>query len=327
MLKIKILLFLLFFQSIVYSKANDSPDFNSPISQDSWNKWIKKIKKDIDKLSLKSETKKHLDNITYNKRVIELDRKQPEFRMNFKEYLLKVVPESRVSLGKKKYQENKDLLLEIKKVYNINPYLILSLWGIETSFGSHTGGFDTLNSLATLAYDGRRSEFFYKEFKYSLEIIDKGYVSRKNLRGSWAGAIGQTQFMPSTFISFSQDFDKDGKTDLLNNKKDALASGANYLNKLGWDDGLEWGEKVSIAVEDNNLQTLAKEKTYKNQKYWEKFGIKLKKNYKDKELRLIIPDNELKNYYLVTKNFDVILKWNRSNYFALAVNILSDKIK
>ncbi|MDC3091220.1 lytic murein transglycosylase [Rickettsiales bacterium] len=327
MLKIKILLFLLFFHSIVYSKANDSPDFNSPKTEDSWNKWIKKIKKDIDKLSLKSETKEHLDNITYNKRVIELDRKQPEFRMNFKEYLQKVVPESRVSLGKKKYQENKDLLLEIKKVYNINPYLILSLWGIETSFGSHTGGFDTLNSLATLAYDGRRSEFFYKEFKYSLEIIDKGYVSRKNLRGSWAGAIGQTQFMPSTFISFSQDFDMDGKTDLLNNKKDALASGANYLNKLGWDDGLEWGEKVSIVVEDNNLQTLAKEKTYKNQKYWEKFGIKLKKNYQDKELRLIIPDNELKNYYLVTKNFDVILKWNRSNYFALAVNILSDKIK
>jgi membrane-bound lytic murein transglycosylase B len=201
------------------------------------------------------------------------------------------------------------------------------LWGIETSFGSHTGGFDTLNSLATLAYDGRRSEFFYKEFKHSLEIIDKGYINRKNLRGSWAGAIGQTQFMPSTFISFAQDFDKDGKTDLLNNKKDALASGANYLSKLGWDDKLIWGEKVLPSLKLGTLQKLANDKVYKNQKYWKKFGINLTNQYGSKKLRIIIPDDELSDYYLVTKNFDVILRWNRSNYFALAVNILSDKIK
>jgi membrane-bound lytic murein transglycosylase B len=327
MFKFKIMFSIFFLQSMAHAQAVDSPNFNSIKSTTTWIKWIEKTKVDLDKSNLKSETKKHLDNITFNKRVIELDRKQPEFRMNFKEYLQKVVPKSRVSLGKKKFKENKDLLLKIKKAYNISPYLILSLWGIETSYGSHTGGFDILNSLATLAYDGRRSDFFYKEFKYSLEIIDKGYINRENLRGSWAGAIGQTQFMPSTFISFAQDFDKDGKTDLLNNKKDALASGANYLSKLGWDDKLNWGEKVSPSLELDNLQILASEKVYKNQEYWKKFGIKLLKQYKNEKLRIIIPDDELSNYYLVTKNFDVILKWNRSNYFALAVNILSDKIK
>ena len=327
MFKFIIIFFFFFSKPMVHAEALDSPNFKSTKNSISWNKWVDKIKNDLDQSNLKPETKKHLDNITFNKRVIELDRKQPEFRMNFKEYLQKVVPPSRVSLAKKKFQENKDLLLEIKKAYNINPYLLVSLWGIETSFGSHTGGFDTLNSLATLAYDGRRSEFFYKEFKHSLEIIDKGYINRKNLRGSWAGAIGQTQFMPSTFISFAQDFDKDGKTDLLNNKKDALASGANYLSKLGWDDKLIWGEKVLPVLKLGTLQKLANDKVYKNQKYWKKFGINLTNQYGSKKLRIIIPDDELSDYYLVTKNFDVILRWNRSNYFALAVNILSDKIK
>ena len=114
---------------------------------------------------------------------------------------------------------------------------------------------------------------------------------------------------------------------LLNNKKDALASGANYLSKLGWDDKLIWGEKVLPSLKLGTLQKLANDKVYKNQKYWKKFGINLTNQYGSKKLRIIIPDDELSDYYLVTKNFDVILRWNRSNYFALAVNILSDKIK
>lgn len=327
MFKIVFLFFMSFLFSSVNSHSLDSPNFPEKEVLVSWNDWLLKTKNDIEQRDFKLETKKHIEQLNFIKRVIELDQKQPEFKLNFKQYITKVMPKQRILMGKKKYIKNKDLLLNIEDSYNVSRYLILALWGVETSYGKHTGNFDVLDSLATLSYEGRRAEFFYKEFIHSLEIIDKGFINRKNLRGSWAGAIGQTQFMPSTFINFAEDFDGDGKKDLLNNKDDALASGANYLNKLGWNNNLDWGERVYPNEKIQHLNDLSNNKVYKSQSYWKEVGFSLNKNYGNEKLRLVIPDNTSSYFFLVSKNFDIILNWNRSNYFALAVNILSDKIK
>ena len=164
-----------------------------------------------------------------------------------------------------------------------------------------------------------------KELKLALKILNDGHVSPKDFRGSWAGAFGQTQFMPSTFHKFAIDFDNDNKINLFK-KSDALASGANYLNQVGWTNDLEWGEEVKIILTDE-LKNLSQKKEYKTQKFWERIGISFKNNYNKKELlRLVIPDSEEKEFFLVTKNFDVILDWNRSNYFALTVFLLSDEV-
>ena len=320
-------IFIFLFINNVAAKSNDSPIYNHQIGKIEWNEWIENLKNDLQKSDLKISTLKLLDDLEFNKRVIELDRKQPEFKLTFNEYLKNVISDKRVQTGKKKLNENKDLLNDIEKIYEIPKSLIVSLWGIETSYGRHTGKFDVLNSLASLSYDGRRSEFFLKELKYSLKIIDNGNLNRKSLKGSWAGAIGQTQFMPSTFINYAKDFNKDGKKDLLNDSSDALASGANYLSKMGWNESSRWGEQVNIKKITKEIEMLSINKTYKSSKFWNNLGIKLNNNYNNAFLRLIIPDDSSQKYFLVTKNFDVILNWNRSNYFALSVNILSDRIK
>ena len=197
---------------------------------------------------------------------------------------------------------------------------------ILPSFGKYTGKFDILRSLASLSYDGRRTTFFQKELKNSLKIIDNGHFPKKDFYGSWAGAFGQTQFMPSTFIKYAVDFDGDNRKNLFK-KSDALASGANYLNKTGWTNGTTWGERFNIEI-TKKMKSLSKKKQFKKIDFWKKIGFTIKKKYnKNQLLRLVIPDSNFNECYLVSKNFDVILGWNRSNYFALTVFLFADEIK
>jgi len=225
----------------------------------------------------------------------------------------------------KKFNENKDLLSQISKEFGVDSKILVSLWGIETSFGRVLGKFNILRSLASLAYDGRRKDFFLKELRFALKILDDGHIEVSQFKGSWAGAFGQTQFMPSTFKKFAINFDNDKKINLFT-KSDALASGANYLSQVGWEKNLFWGERVKIDL-NNKLKDLSEKKVYKKQKFWEKIGIFPKNKYnKNVLLRLVIPDLGDDQFFLVTKNFDVILDWNRSNYFALTVFLLSNEI-
>ena len=166
---------------------------------------------------------------------------------------------------------------------------------------------------------------FLKELRIALKILDQGHINRKQFKGSWAGAFGQTQFMPSTFEKYAINFDKNEKINLFS-KADALASGANYLMNAGWNKSLIWGEKVKLNLDDN-FKKLSKDKKFKKQIFWENNGIILKNKYNESDrLRLIIPDLNDDQCFLVTKNFDVILNWNRSNYFALTVFLLSNEI-
>ena len=317
--------FLLFFNNI-YGKSNDSPELNYK-NQNliSWNQWKENLKEEFSSDGFKSSTLNNLDKLKFNKRVIELDRQQPEFKLNFNQYLKRYLNNTNKKKLLKKYNDNKDLLNNLESKFNVDSRILLSLWFVETSFGEYLGKFDILNSLASLAYDGRRKKFFLKELRYALQIIDEGHFTRQKFKGSWAGAFGQTQFMPSTFKQFATDYDGNQKINLFE-KKDALASGANYLKKIGWNNKIHWGEKINIKI-NKELQKISAEKKFKDIKYWESYGINLKNKYnKNQLMRLVIPDSQDNQYFLVSKNFDIILDWNRSNYFALTIFLLTNEI-
>ncbi len=264
-------------------------------------------------------------------RVIELDRNQPEFTLTLNQYLKNVVSNKRKIKGVAKIRENWILLENISKKYNVQSRFIVALWGIETDFGRISGGFPVIDSLLTLAYDGRRGEYFSKELINALKIIDQGHISYDEMVGSWAGAMGQTQFMPSSFISYAQDYNNDGKKDIWTSKEDALASAANYLSKLNWDNNETWGREVIVNEEFNLSDEELTLKNKKKIKEWQILGIRRmdgtdlpKKNIDGYIIK--INDNNKNRYFLVYKNFKRILKWNTSNYFAIAVGILSDSI-
>ena len=233
--------------------------------------------------------------------------------------------------GISKIRENWTLLDDISKEYNVQPRFIVALWGIETDFGRISGGFPVIDSLVTLAYDGRRGEYFSKELINALKIIDQGHISYDEMVGSWAGAMGQTQFMPSSFLSYAQDYNNDGRKDIWKSKEDALASAANYLSKLKWDNNETWGREVKV---NNDFNISNDELTLRNKKKiseWQILGVRRidgrdlpKKNVGGYLIK--INDNNKERYFLVYKNFKKILKWNTSNYFAIAVGILSDSI-
>ena len=314
----KFLLFIIFiflFPISSFSKAN----FNETVQQ---------ISKEAEKKGISSEVINEFKNKSkYIKRVVELDKSQPEFKLSLDEYLKRVVTTIRIKKANQKYKENKKLLTQVSKHYGVQPRFIVALWGIETDFGRLTGGFPVISALTTLVYDGRRYDYFKKELINALKIVNEGHITMNKMTGSWAGAMGQCQFMPSSFINYATDWDKDGSKNIWTSKSDVFASAANYLNSVGWSNKFTWGRKVFIGNYKNKIN----EKKYNLLSYWKSRGI-LKAN-KEKlpnanlKAKLIIPEG-YKNYgYLVYKNFDSLLNWNRSNYFAIAVGTLSDAIK
>lgn len=319
MIKIKLLIFcILFFSFINLTADNIRP------TKLSWDQWKKNLISELKKTGeYEEKTIKNLETIKYNNKVILLDRRQPEYKLSLKEYFDKVIPQSTVSKGKKQRQNIKENLNQISKKYNVDSNILVALWGIESRYGTNLGKFDILSSLASLSYEGRRKEFFLNQLMTTLRIIEDNDLTREYLKGSWAGAFGQTQFMPTTYQYYAVDFNNDGIKD-LKNTSDALASGANYLNKLGWKYSLEWGEE--FFTQRKIIKDL-KTKKCKPLDFWLDLGFKPVKNYSsDTCFRILVPEKNKEKYFLVTSNFDLILKWNRSNFFALAVGTLSDKI-
>lgn len=261
-------------------------------------------------------------------RVIELDRRQPEFTLTFQQYMDRVVPQSRVEKGKQRLNENRALLDRISKKYGVQARFIVAFWGIETDFGRVTGGFPVIAALATLAYDGRRSSYFRKELMYALEIVDRGHIGAKEMVGSWAGAMGQAQFMPSSFKSFAVDGDGDGRIDLWTNKADVFASAANYLARSGWKGDETWGRPVKLPEGFDTGAVGAKVR--KPITAWQAMGVRrldggdLPK--RDLKAAIVLGDGKTGPAFLVYDNYHTILKWNRSVFFAVAVGSLADRI-
>jgi membrane-bound lytic murein transglycosylase B len=261
-------------------------------------------------------------------RVIELDRKQPEFTLTFQEYLTRVATEAKIKRGRRKLVENRGLLNSVSKAYGVPPHVIVALWGIETDFGRITGGFKVVPALATLAHDGRRSAYFREELLNALTIIDQGHISAAAMVGSWAGAMGQCQFMPSSFLNFAVDRDRDGRKDIWKTRPDIFASAANLLVNEGWVRNRTWGRPVRLPdVFNLGVEGLD------NRKYlseWQALGVRRTdgRNLPNVEIKasLIMPDGPDGPAFLVYDNFRTILRWNRSDYFALTVGYLADRI-
>ena len=261
-------------------------------------------------------------------RVIELDRRQPEFTQGFWEYLDTRVSENRIKTGRRLLREHRDLLEKTGAKYGVQPHYLVAIWGLETNFGTYTGGFQVIDSLATLAYDERRSSFFRKELLNALAIIDEGHIKAPEMSGSWAGAMGQVQFMPSSFARFAVDADGDGRKDIWNSLPDIFESAANYLAGSGWSRGYMWGREVLLPsgfkAETSGLDT---EKTLAG---WQELGIRLKDGRdlpsEDIKASIILPAGDDAPALLVYKNYRAILKWNNSHNYAISVCHLADRL-
>lgn len=272
---------------------------------------------------------KAFTNLTPNERVIELDRTQPEGKLSLMDYLDGALTPDRVSTGRRMMQKHSALLNQIGEKYGVQPRFIVALWGKETSYGGYTGNMSTIRSLATLAYDGRRSDFFRAELMAALTIIQQGHITLDGMKGSWAGALGQCQFMPTTFLKYAVDENGDGRKDIWNSHADIFASMANYLAQIDWNKDETWGRAVRVPPE--LADTLLTGKEWKSLSEWQALGVRNAdgSNLPNKELQaaLTAPGDRYEGVYIIYKNFDVLLEWNRSRYFATAVGLLSERIR
>ena len=261
-------------------------------------------------------------------RVVELDRRQPESTLTFAQYLERVVPARRVEIGRRKLAEHRELLAAVGARYGVQPRYIVALWGVETGFGRITGSFPVIAALATLAYDGRRAEFFRGELLKALRILDEGHIAPAQMKGSWAGAMGQVQFMPSSFLRYARDHDDDGRQDIWTSTADAFASAANYLAGVGWRDDQTWGREVRLP--DDLDPDLIGTDVVKGLADWQALGVRRADGSdlpgRNLPASIIRPDGAGGPAYAVYDNFRALLRWNRSHYFATAVGILSDRI-
>ena len=317
---------ILFISSIFLFFVNTS--FSNDITYD---KWLLSLKADALKRGISEATFDiAMNDIVIIPKVKKLDKKQPETQITFNDYYKRTVNNKRVNIGKNKYEKHKNDLLKIAEVYKVQPRFILAIWGIETNYGTYTGSFSVISSLTTLAYQGRRAKFFRKQLLDAIEIVDKGYIELENMKGSWAGAMGQSQFMPSSYLAYAQDFDKDGKKDIWNNHLDVFASIAFYLKSHGWDYSRTWGREVIVPKDFLKLYENSKNKS-QTLKYWADNNI-VKINgqklpYLNLKAYLILPDGNMGKAFLVYDNFFKIKKYNASTYYALSIGILADRIK
>ena len=323
----------LFFIIIISSLSLNS------LKADDFDNWIISFKNYAIKNGISKKTlDKAMSHVKFLPKVIEYDRYQPEFYEDTNTYIRKRTSNEKLRKGKNLFTKNSPLILEVESKFNVEKELLLSLMGIETNFGNYLGKMDILSSLATLSFDKRRSEFFTNELIIILKLIDAGVIDSKILFGSWAGAFGNFQFMPSTIKGYAIDYDDNDLID-LKSIEDSFASAANYISKLGWIENNPCFYRIKLKknIPIKFLNTSAKKiKNKRKLKYFKKYIINSDKINVNENLSvgIITPDREivensklLDPAYLTFDNYELILKWNRSLRFALAVCTLKDKFK
>ncbi|HEX8655160.1 MAG TPA: lytic murein transglycosylase [Allosphingosinicella sp.] len=283
--------------------------------------------------------------LAFSLRTVELDRAQPgggpssNANPPFAPYRARHVTPALIARGRERYAANLPRLREIGRRYGVDPAVLVAIWGKETSFGAVTGDFDLLNSLASLAYEGRRRQLFAGEFVATLRMIDRG-IPRGTLRGSWAGATGHPQFLPSVYLRLAVDGDGDGRVDIWNSPMDGLASIANYLSNAGWKPNLRWGVPASVSAGFDRAavaprlraprcpRVFARHSRWLTVGEWRRLGVvPLRGGLADGEMAsLIEPDGPGATAYLTTNNYRTILDYNCSNFYALSVLLLADGI-
>lgn len=260
-----------------------------------------------------------------HQRVLHLDRTQPEKRVTYIQYRNSRANASRIALGRQEAKRYAKLLNKIGAEYGVDPAFIVSLWGLETSYGRYMGDFPVIQSLATLSFDHRRSAEFRRELFYALEILNEGHVALKDFKGEWAGATGQPQFLPSSWHNYAVDYEGNGRKDIWKSHPDVFASIANYLVKHGWQSHQPWSVNVTLPADfDQNLLSLKIEKTVAE---WEQMGVRLSggKNINPQlQASIIAPDGG--PTMMVFHNFKVIMQWNHSIYYAGTVGYLAEQV-
>jgi len=270
---------------------------------------------------------KALADAAYIPRVIELDRRQPEFTMTFWQYFDKVISDKRIARGRELLKTHAGLLAKVEAKYGVPPRFLVAFWGLESNFGDFTGSFPLIGSLATLAFDARRSKFFSEQLMAALEIIDRGDIPA-DVKASWAGAMGNTQFIPSTYRAYAIDFDGDGRRDLWGSLPDVFASSGHFLARSGWRREETWGREVRLPSGfDFALSGLSKKLKLKE---WQAKGVRRADGHDlpaaDVDAALVLPAGADGPAFLVYGNYETILIWNRSILYALAVGHLADRL-
>ena len=291
--------------------------------------WLQDLRAEAISLGIRKQTlDAALTGLQPLARVIELDRKQPEETLTYAQYLERTLPAARVQKGRRLLNEHRALLQEIGTKYGVPPGVIVALWGMETDFGRMTGNFSVLAALATLAYDGRRSALFRRELLDALKIVDAGHVRPEAMTGSWAGAMGQNQFMPSSFLQYAVDYNGDGRRDIWTTLADVFASTANYLARSGWQERAAWGHRVVLPAGFEVPPT--SDQMRKPCAAWHLLGIRRADGGVlpdgPEPALLVLPGGVTGPAFLVYQNYQVRLKWNRSAYFALTVGQFADQL-
>jgi membrane-bound lytic murein transglycosylase B len=280
--------------------------------------------------------------LSFHPRAVVADKGQPEFVETLDTYLPKRVNQARIDMARKMYREHRTELAQVERKYGVPARFIVSLWGLESAFGRITGNFSVPSALATMAYEGRREAFFKSEFFLALDILAEGHIELAQMKGSWAGAMGHTQFMPSSFMKYAQDGDGDGHKDIWTNRSDAFASIANYLKTEGWQPGLTWGRRVQLPKNfDYSLviPTGSKDRAQwlqwwqqseRSLAQWQQLGVRTMDGgalpKRAINAALVMPDNKEGRAYLAYQNYQTLMHWNRSYYFVSSVGYLADLI-
>jgi membrane-bound lytic murein transglycosylase B len=291
--------------------------------------WLESFKADAEAAGISRATLDGaLDGLQPIQHVLDLDQHQPESTITFATYITKSVNPQRIETGRQRLAENRGLLEEIGSRYNVQPRFIVALWGLETDFGAFTGGFSIVASLATLAWGSSRPELFRSELVAALKIIDRNHVSVAEMTGSWAGAMGQTQFMPSSYLKYAVSYNHEGYADIWRIRGDVFASIANYLSHEGWDGTYTWGREVILPAKFDT--SMLGGKTVRPIAAWDALGVRRADGgalpRAAIEGGLVQPGGKDGPTLLTYGNYRVIMRWNHSNYFATSVSYLADKI-
>ncbi len=299
----------------------------SALSAPSWTEWRNTLRTE----ALQQGVRPSIFDMAFQgvhpvERVVKLDRNQPEDRLTFTKYRATRIDAFRIRLGVSQYKKYRSKLEKIGKKYRVDPCIITALWGIESSYGHFKGSFPVISSLATLAYDGRRSDFFRNELLLALQILNGQHITLKEFKGEWAGASGHSQFLPSSWHKFAVDYDGDGKKDIWNNLGDVFASIANYLKGHGWESNQPWGLEVNLPAGFD--RSLLKSEPMFLLSQWVALGVTAKPGFS-------FPKNNLESnlvqlygspVFLVFKNYYVLKKYNQSGFYAASVGFLAENI-
>ena len=295
----------------------------------SWEAFLAGVRADAQRSGISQNTlSRALAGIRPNDRVIQLDRRQAEGGMAWEEYRDRImVNPTRVANAQRNYQQNLPLLRSIEARYRVAPTVIVAIWGVETNFGGNTGGFGVIEALATLAWEGRRASYFRGELMAALRILDQGHISPERMKGSWAGAMGQPQFMPSNFERLAVDFDGDGRRDIWDDKADALGSIAHYFQRNGWREGEPWGQETipppGFSLAGADTETKRPLRDFNRLGFRAAHGGPLPNS--SIETQVVLPNRGSGQVFLGHHNLRVIRRYNSPVNYGLAVGLLSDR--